>query len=917
MTHADGESWVFTDEQGTFRLENPQDTSYLYFPLVNEAGMMSAVAPGLQGDAKTGQNTFLLPPVSVEDLHLSRAGRNFWVAVEGRAPWSCAGESAAQVAARHTAAADRVTLRAGLLWHEVTRENEAAGLRACITSFVPADAPHTVELMRVTVTNTGAQPITFTPTAAIPIYGRSADNLRDHRHVTSLLHRVHTSHWGVLVRPTLSFDERGHLPNAMTYGVLGVTGRGTAPEAFCPALEDFVGEGGTLDWPAWVVRPRQPGVPAGYRVDGYEAIGALRFPQVTLAPGEQATYVLMLGILAEDGDADEWVAAYGSPEKFEAALETCRAYWRGKATQLLIQTGDSDFDRWMRWVVIQPVLRRLFGNSFLPYHDYGRGGRGWRDLWQDCLALLFTEPDDVPDLLYSSFAGVRFDGSNATIIGSAPGEFSADRNNIPRVWMDHGAWPFLTTRLYIDQTGDLDFLLRPQAYFKDPQIRRCQGQDPQWSPEQGTVQRTQSGEVAQGSLLEHMLIQHLTAFFHVGEHNMIRLEGADWNDGMDMARQRGESVAFSALYAANLHDLGGLLLALRACGTTEIVVAEELMALLDTLSEPLDYADIEAKRQRLDVYFERCAHTISGRQVRLDPADLARDVQAKARWLSQRIREQEWVTGSEGHGWFNGYYDDDGERVEGDRADGVRMTLTGQVFTMMGDIATDEQVEAMIQAAERYLWEPAMGGYRLNTDFGEPQLNLGRCFGFAFGHKENGAMFSHMAVMYANALYQRGRVREGHRLLDRLYRHCRDYETSRMYPGIPEYISARGRGMYPYLTGSASWLLLTLVMEVYGVRGDLGDLVLAPRLMAAQFDGAGTAGVTLTFAGRRLQVEYHNPTQLDAGQYELGRVALNGVTIEGLSASADAVKLPRALFTDLESAGLHRLDVYLTPKGGA
>ena len=61
------------------------------------------------------------------------------------------------------------------------------------------------------------------------------------------------------------------------------------------------------------------------------------------------------------------------------------------------------------------------------------------------------------ELLFGNFAGVRFDGSNATIIGSAPGEFKADRNNIPRVWMDHGAWPLLTTKLYIDQTGDLLF----------------------------------------------------------------------------------------------------------------------------------------------------------------------------------------------------------------------------------------------------------------------------------------------------------------------------------------------------------------------------------------------------------------------------------------------------------------------------
>jgi cellobiose phosphorylase len=33
--------------------------------------------------------------------------------------------------------------------------------------------------------------------------------------------------------------------------------------------------------------------------------------------------------------------------------------------------------------------------------------------------------------------------------------------------MDHGAWPYLTTRLYVDQSGDLAFLLEEQTYFKD------------------------------------------------------------------------------------------------------------------------------------------------------------------------------------------------------------------------------------------------------------------------------------------------------------------------------------------------------------------------------------------------------------------------------------------------------------------
>lgn len=42
--------------------------------------------------------------------------------------------------------------------------------------------------------------------------------------------------------------------------------------------------------------------------------------------------------------------------------------------------------------------------------------------------------------------------------------------------------------------------------------------------------------------------------------------------------------------------------------------------------------------------------------------------------------------------------------------------------------------------------------------------------------------------------------------------------------------------MYTYLTGSASWLLLTMVTEVFGVKGKLGDLLLQPKLVKEQFD---------------------------------------------------------------------------------
>lgn len=902
--------WKFIDSSGTFELPTPHHSSHLYFPLVNEAGMMSAVTPLLHGDVKAGQHAFLTPPVSVEDLHYTRSARNFWVHIAGSGAWSATGNAASQIAQNFTAQEDdTVSLQAGLLWHKITRVNEKLGLRAEITNIVPPTSDQ-VELMLVGITNISDHLIQFTPTAAIPIYGRSADNLRDHRHVTSLLNRISCVKHGVLVRPTLSFDERGHHPNRIIYAVLGAESDGAPPQGFFPLMEDFIGEGGSLDWPEAVVRPLQNCVQAGQSLEGYEAIGGLHFEDKRLSPRQSCAYILVLGIIADEQDVSHFIRTYGSQEKFAQWLGKTKDYWQSKLGNPAFQTNDPQFDLWLKWVNIQPILRRQFGNSFLPYHDYGRGGRGWRDLWQDFLALLIMETGQLDQLLFENFGGVRMDGSNATIIGGRPGEFKADRNNIPRVWMDHGAWPLLTTRLYIDQTGDLAFLLREQVYFKDHLVERAQAIDTDWEPSQGTQQRVRAGEVYLGTVLEHLLVQHLVAFFNVGEHNHIKLEGADWNDGMDMAAQQGESVAFTALYASNLRQLSQLVQELLNLGYEKLELAAEILLLLDTLQDKVDYNSVEAKQERLKVYFASLHHVISGKKVAIRLADLADDLFAKADWIYAHIRSQEWISSHEGHGWFNGYYDNDRQRLEGDHPNGVRMTLTGQVFTLMGGIATDSQAEAVIQAVHRYLFDPSVGGYRLNTNFNEVLLNMGRCFGFAYGHKENGAMFSHMVVMYAYALYERGYTRQAYSVLDHIYRHSVNFPVSRMYPGIPEYFNPQGRGVYPYLTGSASWYILTLLTQAFGVRGQLGDLLLSPKLVSEQFDAEGKASVRTWFADRQIEVIYHNPERLEYGSYKVARVTLNNQEL-CVNSSGSGCRILRQHITDLEPNKMHQIFVWL------
>mgnify|MGYP004458306291 FL=1 len=684
---------TFIDGTGSFELKGAQRCSGLYFLLAGEYGMKSSLTPNLAGDAKLDQNPFLLPPVSIENLHNDRSNRNFWCIVEQKSAWSVTGQSAAQEAKKFTEEEEAVTVRAGYMWHQTSRISRQFGLTGSITSYIPIQK--NIEVHIITITNQNKTDVTFVPVAAFPIYGRSADNIRDHRHVTSLLHRITVTDRGVNVCPTLSFDERGHQLNDTMYFVEGITENGEAPCSFYPEIAEFIGEGGNLEAPEAVIK-NLDGVTKGTQRSGQEAFGGLRFARTTLGAGESKSYIIFAGTGHSRSEIRKLLADYPTLQEVQDEFVRVKQYWKNKVN-VSYHTGDEVFDQFMNWVSFQPELRRLFGCSFLPHHDYGKGGGGWRDPWQDCLALLLMNPGGVRQMLLGNFAGVRMDGSNATIIGEHVGEFKADRNSITRVWMDHGVWPLITTKRYIDQTGDLDLLEQPVRYFKDGQIMR----------------------------------------------------GTD----------------------------------------------------------------------------------------------------------------------------------------------------------------TDEQIAAIVKSSETYLYDESCGGYRLNTDFGEVKTDMGRMFGFAYGEKENGAVFSHMAVMFANALYQRGYAKEGHKALHSLYMQSMDFEKSHIYPGIPEYFGRNGRGLYHYLTGAASWYMMTVVNQMFGIRGCLGELLVEPKLLAEQFDEDGFASLTFRFQGMGWHAIFENSERKDYGQYHITRVCLDDKQV--LTQESGSVVLKRELLAKLDTNITHKISVKL------
>ncbi|MCA9399272.1 MAG: cellobiose phosphorylase, partial [Candidatus Omnitrophica bacterium] len=153
-------------------------------------------------------------------------------------------------------------------------------------------------------------------------------------------------------------------------------------------------------------------------------------------------------------------------------------------------------------------------------------------------------------------------------------------------------------------------------------------------------------------------------------------------------------------------------------------------------------------------------------------------------------------------------------------------------------------------------------------------------------------------------LYKQGFARDGFEVLHSSYLMSADTAKSKIFPGIPEYFDSQGRGLYHYLTGSASWYVLTFLTQVLGVRGEDGNLCLAPKLLKEQFDEAGSVSVTTQFAGKNITVTYTNPKKLDYDEYSVVDIILDKLPVAFEKRATAEVLVDRAIIEDAKD-GVH------------
>ena len=246
----------------------------------------------------------------------------------------------------------------------------------------------------------------------------------------------------------------------------------------------------------------------------------------SLEPGEEAKFVVLVGVAFRKEDAIGLKHRYDSWEEAERGFREVGAYWDAYLSRTTAETPSRELDlSFNTWNKYQAWVTSRWSRMD-SYYVGGGSIIGHRDSWQDMLAILPNDLDWSKERVVYMLEHQFPDGSTLhnwdplTNIGVKTGH------------SDDTMWLVLGVIEYLKESGDLVFLDEAVRYYD-------------------------SGSEA---VRQHVLKALDYTLMHMSERGIPLINTADWNDGLDyVGRQgRGESSMVAGHLAWMLREVASL-----------------------------------------------------------------------------------------------------------------------------------------------------------------------------------------------------------------------------------------------------------------------------------------------------------------------------------------------------------------------
>jgi cellobiose phosphorylase len=246
---------------------------------------------------------------------------------------------------------------------------------------------------------------------------------------------------------------------------------------------------------------------------------------ITLAPGQTAEVVFVLGQAQSTKQMRHLIQTYTAPGMAQEALTEVQRHWDHVLGTLQVKTPDAGLDLMVnRWLLYQVLACRVWGRS--AFYQSG-GAYGFRDQLQDVMALVISAPAEARAHIMRS-AARQFEEGDVQHWWHPP----ANAGVRTRITDDLYFLP-LAVHHYVTVTGDLTLLDEHMPFLKSPVLR----------PDQEDAYDVPGVSDQTGTVYEHC-VRALEHGYKLGSHGLPLMGTGDWNDGMNRvgARGQGESV---------------------------------------------------------------------------------------------------------------------------------------------------------------------------------------------------------------------------------------------------------------------------------------------------------------------------------------------------------------------------------------
>ena len=312
----------------------------------------------------------------------------------------------------------------------------------------------------------------------------------------------------------------------------------------------------------------------------------------------------------------------------------------------------------------------------------------------------------------------------------------------------------------------------------------------------------------------------------VGKHNIPLLDKADWNDCLKIDDDCLDGLEKEALYKKQLKKNKQPYGVRFESELSESVMNGFLLTIM------------------LDDMISIASH--------IKDEDYVKELKKTKDTLVKSLKENAFINGYYARVLINRENPRNGITYIGAPKDGLSLQddfdgslyLNSLSWSILSGVASEEEISSMIALADKYLKTPF--GYKLCTKHdltlaGSKEAATEQYFP---GDRENGGIFKHATMMFTRAMFIAARKVENivlkETLLDDAY-----YMLDFVYPynvyqnlykmkGNPRYCtqyvnSLTGEHIGPILSGTSTWLLLTII-EYLGIQYVDGGFILNPRL---------------------------------------------------------------------------------------